>query len=406
MSGEGFDLVLAVDDEPANQRAICRALLDECRVLTAGSAGEGLERLREEPIALVVADQRMPGMSGIEFLQRAAREYPEVVRVMLTGYADVAMITEAINQGHVYHFLHKPWEALELRQVVRRGLEKRAIEAERARLLGELQGACERIGREAERKTRLLATTAHELGTPTHILINALALLRELALPEAAAPWLDAAERAGAWLVRGVAQLNAAARLGVRALPLRASRFEVGPLLRQSVVELRRHLGARSVEVTDAIRDPSPTIEADREWVRLAVWNLLTNAVRFTPDGGSVSVSVTEEAERVVVAVSDSGVGIPAEHHGEVFEPFSGACGDPLLHGSGRLEFGARGLGLGLALVREVARAHGGEAAVESRPGAGSRFTLHLPRRRTTGGAASLLDESTESLHRKPGGTD
>lgn len=381
MSVEDPEVVLAVDDEPANQRAIRRALLDDCRVVTAGNGAEGLARMREERVALVIADHNMPGMSGMEFLLQVAREHPRVVRMILTGYADVPMLTEAINRGHVYHFLHKPWEAIELRQAVRRGIEKRAAEAERARLLGEIERAYERVRREAERKTRLLALAAHELGTPTHILINALALVAEGDVPEAVAAWLATARRAGDWLVRGVSQLHTAARIGVRPLPLRPSEFSLTDLVARTVGDLGPLLRERSVEVTFSVAERRCDVGADRDWVRLAVWNLLTNAVRFTPDGGRVEVTLRDEEEALVVTVADTGIGIAAEHLVEIFEAFSGAGGDPLLHGSGTLEFGARGLGLGLATVREVASAHGGTVDVESRLGAGSRFALHLPKR-------------------------
>ena len=121
-------------------------------------------------------------------------------------------------------------------------------------------------------------------------------------------------------------------------------------------------------------------VTADPEWIRQAVWNLLSNAVRFTPDGGWVRVEAWTETERVLIAVSDNGIGIPPEHLEEIFEPFSAATGDPLLHGSGWLAFGARGLGLGLAMVNGIAQAHGGSVDVSSSPNAGSRFVLSLPR--------------------------
>src|SRR6516164_8227807 len=96
--------VLAVDDEPANRRAIRRALSDDCRVLTAASGGEALALMACEPVALVIADHRMPGMSGGEFLAETVERYPAVIRVVLTGYPDVDTLLDAINRAQVYHF--------------------------------------------------------------------------------------------------------------------------------------------------------------------------------------------------------------------------------------------------------------------------------------------------------------
>lgn len=370
--------VLAVDDEPANLRAVRRALGDDCRVLTAGSGSEALALMACEPVALVITDQRMPGMSGAAFLAETVERYPPVIRIVLTGYTDVDTLLEAINRGHVYHFLAKPWQARELRQVVQRGLERFAAAAERARLLDDLQVACTRAEREAEQKGRLLALTAHELGTPLHILLNALELVREAVSP-AAAEWVDAAERAIEWLVRGVAQMHAAARIRERRFPLRPEAVDLRPLLASVVADLDPAAGGRAVDVAVDSEAASPTLLADPQWLRQALAALLSNAVRFTPDGGRVRVTARVDGDGAEIAVTDSGVGIVARDLPALFEPFSSAGGDLLLHGSGRLAFGARGLGLGLAMVKGIAEAHGGTVRVESEPGAGSRFTLRLP---------------------------
>jgi signal transduction histidine kinase len=370
--------VLAVDDEPANLRAVRRALGDECRVLTAGSGREALALMACEPVALVITDQRMPGMSGAAFLAETVERYPPVIRIVLTGYADVDTLLESINRGHVYHFLAKPWQARELRQVVQRGLERFAAAAERARLLDDLRVACTRAEREAEQKGRLLALAAHELGTPLHILLNVLELVRE-AVPPAAAEWLDAADRAIEWLAHGVAQMHAAARIRAQRFPLRPEAMDLRPLLASVVADLDPAASGRALDVAIDSGAASPMLLADPHWLRQALAALLSNAVRFTPDGGWVRVTARVDGNWGEIAVADSGVGIAPGDLPALFEPFSSAGGDLLLHGSGRLAFGARGLGLGLAMVKGIAEAHGGTVRVESEPGAGSRFTLRLP---------------------------
>lgn len=381
-------VVLVVDDEPANQRALRRALIEECGVRTAGSGAEALEVLERHPIALAVVDQRMPGMTGIDLLREIVARHPRVIRVVLTGYIDVETLTDAINQGHVYHFLTKPWEVAQLRQVVRRGLERHAADAERARLLAELERACERVRREAEQKSRLLALTTHELGTPVHLLLNSLELIEDSAVAESSRVWMDTARRASHWLARSVVQIDDATRFRERPLRLRVEQVEVAPLLADLIVRLRERMAGRRLSVEARCGADCGTVAADARWVRQAVWNLLTNAVRFTPDGGAVCLESLPAAGEIVVAVADTGVGIAPTEIEEIFEPFSAATGDPLLHGSGLLAFGARGLGLGLALVRRVAHAHGGSVEVSSAVGSGSRFALRLPRR---GPAAEIL---------------
>ncbi len=371
--------ILAVDDEPANQRAVRRTLGEEYRVLTAGSAAEGLALLAGEPVTLVLSDHRMPGMTGAAFLAETVERHPDVVRVVVTGYAEPDVLLEAINRGHVYHVLCKPWQVHELRLVVRRGIERWEAARERRALHAALEAACARAERASAQKSRLLALAAHELGTPLHQLVNALALLGEHPLPPAAAPWLALAERAVQWLVAGAAHLQTAARVEARALRVTPRPLALRPLIAATCAAVAAAAG-RAVALAAEGGDDAVTAAADPDWVAAALRELLTNALRATPDGGRITVTLAAGADAAALHVCDTGVGIPAAHLPDICEPFGLAGGELLLHGSGRFAFGARGLGLGLASVRGIAAAHGGRLAIESTPGVGTTVSLILPR--------------------------
>ncbi len=115
--------ILIVDDEPANLRTLARLFRDDYEVLTAASGDEALALLGQHDVALLITDQRMPGMTGIELLKRTAPLRPRMVRIILTGYTDVDALVEAINCGQVYRYVAKPWDNEDLRLTVRRGLE-------------------------------------------------------------------------------------------------------------------------------------------------------------------------------------------------------------------------------------------------------------------------------------------
>ena len=103
--------ILLVDDEENILAALCRVLRREgYKILTARSGSEGLEQLRNHRVDVIVSDQRMPGMSGVEFLRQAKASYPETVRVVLSGYTELQSITDAINEGSIFKFLTKPWD--------------------------------------------------------------------------------------------------------------------------------------------------------------------------------------------------------------------------------------------------------------------------------------------------------
>ncbi|TSA05995.1 MAG: response regulator [Deltaproteobacteria bacterium] len=127
--------ILIVDDEANILRALRRVFRRESyRVLTASSGAEGLEILQKEHIDLIISDQRMPEMSGVQFLARAKELYPGTIRIILSGYTDVDSITEAINVGNVYKFILKPWEDAALKTTIRESFEVARLQRENREL--------------------------------------------------------------------------------------------------------------------------------------------------------------------------------------------------------------------------------------------------------------------------------
>ncbi len=130
--------VLYVDDEPDNLRIFELTFRRDFTVLTATNAKEGLELLSQHPVAVVLSDQKMPGIQGVEFLRRVRELDSGVVRILVTAYGDAKILGDAINDGNIYRYLPKPWEPEDMRLTVRRAIESYALEAERATLLEEL----------------------------------------------------------------------------------------------------------------------------------------------------------------------------------------------------------------------------------------------------------------------------
>jgi len=132
--------ILIVDDEEAILETMSFTFMDLYEIFTSTDAREGLEILdAKSPVACVITDQRMPGMTGVEFLAEASRRHPDTVRIMLTGFADAEATIQAINDGQVYAYVNKPWEPDELKQTVKRAVERNQLAAENARLLVELR---------------------------------------------------------------------------------------------------------------------------------------------------------------------------------------------------------------------------------------------------------------------------
>lgn len=137
--------ILVIDDEPANLRLLKRVLGSDYDTFCANSGSEGLEYLKQERFSLIITDQRMPGMSGVEVLQQSLNLAPSAVRILLTGYTDIQALIDAINTGHVYKYIQKPWDAEDLRLTVRRALEAYELKNRNEELVQELQAALRQL---------------------------------------------------------------------------------------------------------------------------------------------------------------------------------------------------------------------------------------------------------------------
>jgi response regulator RpfG family c-di-GMP phosphodiesterase len=127
--------LLCIDDEPNILNALKRLLRKEhFRMLTAGSGKEGLRLLSENEVHVVLSDQRMPEMNGTEFLNEVKAAYPDIIRIILTGYTDVDSISEAINEGHIYKFFLKPWNDQNLKLEIRQAMEQYDLVQDNKRL--------------------------------------------------------------------------------------------------------------------------------------------------------------------------------------------------------------------------------------------------------------------------------
>ena len=135
--------ILIVDDEPDILQSLELTLESDYDVLTANSGTEGLDLLEKNDVSLVISDQRMPKMMGVEFLERSQTISPNCIRMMLTGYADIEAIIQAINSGRIYRYITKPWEPRDLEMDVRRGIESFTLKTSLDHRMQELTALCE-----------------------------------------------------------------------------------------------------------------------------------------------------------------------------------------------------------------------------------------------------------------------
>jgi response regulator RpfG family c-di-GMP phosphodiesterase len=137
--------VLYVDDEVNNLRSFKATFRREFKVYIAESAKEGLEILEEKDVEIIISDQRMPEMTGVEFFEKLTEENPDPIRILLTGYSDIDAVIGAINKGRVYHYITKPWDERYLRNIINNSFEIFRLRAENKRLMEELKLSNEQL---------------------------------------------------------------------------------------------------------------------------------------------------------------------------------------------------------------------------------------------------------------------
>ena len=137
--------ILAVDDEAEILFSLRGLLRREFEVHTAESGQEAMEILQQHPIHVVMTDQRMPAMTGVELLGRVRGEWPDAIRMVFTGYSDIKAVIESINQGQIFRYILKPWDPDELHAILRQACEEYDRIVERKRLLGELRDLQARV---------------------------------------------------------------------------------------------------------------------------------------------------------------------------------------------------------------------------------------------------------------------
>lgn len=382
--------VLFVDDEENILRSLTRLFMDEpYAVATTSDTDRALEIMAAENIKVVVSDQRMPRVTGVEFLARSKSVRPDAVRILFTGYADIQATQDAINKGEVYRYISKPWDDEGLKATVREAIHNFDLVVENRRLTeltriqnAELTSANAAIRQAYEKERAFSSTVSHELRTPLSAIRMAVDLVGSR--PSATADgqsmkFLDIARKNVDRLNRLIGDILGLSKLQAGADPLARRPDDLNRIVREAAEV--QELAARGKGLEFVVKaDPAlPRAEVDGDRLSQVLNNLLNNAVKFTEHGSIMVETKSLPVEgQVEVAVRDTGRGMPADSLDKIFEKF-------FQLGSAQERVG--GTGLGLSICREIVQQHGGRLWAESEPGKGSAFIFRLPVSATPKGA-------------------
>jgi signal transduction histidine kinase len=379
-------ILLIVDDEPDVLLSVQHLLRMEYEVHTFERGPEALEFLRNNSrVHVILSDQRMPGMSGVEVLRAAMAIRPETTRLLFTAYSDLRAVVDAINQGNVFRYLAKPCDPEFLSAIVRQAAEHHDLIVEKQMLVAELQASNAKLLEANRMKGAFIEVASHELNTPLTVVLGMIDLWK-MSQSETASPierqWVDRIGAAAVRLARTVERMLKLVRNREFSQSLNTEAVELGPIAQSVIEEISPYLELRRQTVKVEIDPDVGSIEADPSKIADVLINLLANAVKFTPDCGTIRLEARGQPnspEEIRVEVTDQGEGVPAADQEHLFEPFFTGF-DTLRHSSGDYQYGKRGIGLGLCLVKTFVQLHGGRVEVSSTPGSGSTFAFVLPR--------------------------
>jgi signal transduction histidine kinase len=382
--------LLIVDDEVDVLESLRHQFHRAYRVLTSPTGAEAIGLLEHNDVEVILSDQRMPGMPGDVLLRKARELKPDTIRMLFTGYADIQAVINAVNEGHIFRYILKPWDSAELEGIIRQGIEQYELLADRRRLVAELQeanarlvGANADLARAGQLKTAFIEVASHEFNTPITLVLGLTELLR-LFNPDRSDQEQEILRQitsSGRQLARLVTSVLTLLRADDFRKTLERQPVQLDVLLREVVDQVRPFVNARALQLQLQVPQDLGTFELDADKIRAVLINLLTNAIKFTPDGGQIWLRARiTEADEAEIAVEDSGVGLEPRALEHLFQPFFTQF-DPSRHSSGDFGFCKRGLGLGLCIAKQFVDMHGGRIFAESVESGGTRVTTILPRR-------------------------
>ena len=369
--------ILVVDDEQENINLLSNILGGDYSLFEAINADQALSLLRKNEIHLILSDQRMPGLSGVELLEKARSLRPDCVRMLITAYPDVNNAIQAINRGHVHRYIAKPFDSSELKVAIQQELEhldllraNRRLNEEMGRMVDELFRANRELRDLNQMKDQFLANCSHELKTP---LVSGMGYVDLMLsggmgrLDPRHEKGLKIAHRNLERLLGLIENLLALAKARFRPEELRVARFDLLPLLEECVESLRGRARKKSLLVKTAFPRGRIPVDGDERKIHSVITNVLANAEKFSPEDARIEVRVrAPKAGRIRVIVSDNGVGLQ-EAKADI-QPFKTTS-----------DLRYAGMGIGLTLARQILQAHGCDILLERGKRGGARVQFDLP---------------------------
>jgi signal transduction histidine kinase len=379
---------LLIEDSATDSELIQALLEDEfpnAKVDAATSLELALQRLAASPYDLVLADLTLPDADGGTVVRTVRDAYPNVTLMVLTGRVDGSLALWALAAGAQDYLVKGRHDGPHLAETVLHGLQRsRTEQVTHSLLLAALSvesASSEQLRELNQTKSDFVATVSHELRTPlTSIAAYAELLQDETDLSPRQAGFVDAIVRNSIRLSSLTDDLLLLSGFTSREHQMEQLDVDLVDVIAQAREVILTLGSGRDVAVDFDLPDDSFLVTGDAAHLERIVFNLMSNAIKFSELGGTVTCRLSGTPTEVILEVCDTGIGIPPEEQEVLFTKF--------FRGSAAREHAIEGTGLGLHIVASIVKNHGGHISVDSGPGRGTTFTVRLPRAAVTAARA------------------
>lgn len=365
--------LLLVEDNPGDANLL-RLMLEETEstqfeIAVAPRLSEIQPLLSEGTVDAILLDLSLPDSHGLDTLGSVRSMAPAVAIVVMTGLEDEAVGVQAVRESAQDYLVKGQVDSKTLARSLRYAIERK-------RTATELEEKNEELQRESIAKSQILSTVSHELKTPLTSIIGYVDRLlprRDTVGPlnERQERYLENVQSDSLRLKILIDDILDISRIEAGGLELDLTTLQVQPEVEHIIGSIQDQFSDKDIQLVRAIPPELPPVKADQLRFSQIVTNLLTNAYKYSPAGGSVTVAAREDADSVQIDVCDTGIGISGEDQIRLFTKFFRA--------DNSLTRRENGTGLGLYIVKHLIEAHGGSIWVESQEGKGSTFSFTLP---------------------------
>jgi len=356
-------VILIIDDEEA-LRDGCRQVLEKTgyKVLTAENGMEGIKLAREQMPDMAFVDLKMPNISGMEIIEILSGDIPDIVLVMITGYASIDSAVEAMKKG-AYDYLPKPFNPDQLRALALRGLEHRRLKIE-TKILREEKDQIQK---------NFITFVSHEMRSPLVVIRQYMEALKEIAGDGFSKDVNEIMERCGK-RIQNLEELVEhwldISRIENGTFAQQKVCLSISPIISRSIEEMTPLCRKRGITLAADIPANMPEIAGDEESLMRVFTNIIGNATKYTLENGVITIRAGHDDYYVTVSIADTGIGISHDKLSLIFEPFFRCKGK---------DERVRGSGLGLTFCKRIMESHQGDIAVSSKEGEGTTFVLKFP---------------------------